>query len=286
MSKIMSVKLLLLTGALLLSVPVGAQSPVSFRQNDIGLHIQINKKPFAPYVWRDANILRPYFAHVHAPNGKPVTRNRPPVEGKDATDHATLHPGLWLAFGDLGGADFWRNKAEVKHVEFIEKPRATRDGGSFAVRNRYVSGEKTVCEEICRIRIRVRPGRSLLDWTSEYSGTEDFTFGDQEEMGLGVRVATALAVQNGGQIGNSEGAKNEKEVWGKQADWCDYSGVLVANPFGQNAFTRGEKSTVLVRKGETLRLRFGVLFHAGKIDIAAAYKEWQTDYWTLTTDEV
>ena len=40
--------------------------------------------------------------------------------------------------------------------------------------------------------------------------------------------------------------------------------MLVANPFGQNAFTKGEKSKVVVRKGETFRLRFGVLVRSGK----------------------
>jgi hypothetical protein len=278
------------TIALLLTAP-----PVAFEQNESSLRIAIDGKPFATYVWQDRNILRPYFAHVHAPDGKPVTRNHPPVEGKDATDHANMHPGIWLAFGDLGGSDFWRNKGSVQHVEFVEKPKVSNNGGSFSVKNRYVAGRKTVCEEVCRITIIVRPGGILIDWTSEFTGPGDFTFGDQEEMGLGIRVATPLTVKNGGRIVNSTGAKNEKEVWGKPADWCDYGGitlmphpknfrrswfhardygVLVANPFGRNAFTKGEKSAVTIRKGETFRLRFGILVHSGKADVAATYKEW------------
>lgn len=280
-----------------------AESPLSFEQKATSLQIKINGKPFATYVWEDRTVLRPYIAAVHAPGGAQVTRTHPPVEGKDATDHATMHPGLWLAFGELGSADFWRNKGFVKHVEFIEKPTANKSGGSFAVKNRYMSGEKTLCEEICLIRISVRPGSYLIDWTSTFTGPEDFFLGDQEEMGLGVRVATPLTVKNNGQIVNSDGARNEKQVWGKQADWCDYRGViegeptgvtlmpdpknfrrcwfhardyglLVANPFGQNAFTRGEKSMITVRKGESFRLRFGILIRSGKTDIAAAYKDW------------
>ena len=50
--------------------------------------------------------------------------------------------------------------------------------------------------------------------------------------------------------------------------------MLAANPFGRNAFTGGEKSKVVVRKGETFRLRFGILVHSGKVDVAAAYKDW------------
>src|SRR5687768_11021595 len=74
---------------------------VSIERNDVSLQIRIDGRPLATYVWNDAVVRRPYFAHLHAPNGKQVSRTHPPVEGRDATDHATMHPGLWLAFGDL-----------------------------------------------------------------------------------------------------------------------------------------------------------------------------------------
>ncbi len=298
----MITRLLLLSLAFVLPASARAQSQVTFAQKETSLAIQIDGKPFATYVWEDTKVRRPYFMHLHAPNGKQVTRNHPPVVG-DATDHDTMHPGLWLAFGELAGSDFWRNKGTVAHVEFVEKPKATKDGGTFAVRNRYTAHGKSLCEEVCRVTITVRPAGYLLDWTSEFTGPEDFSFGDQEEMGLGVRVATPLTVKSGGQIVNSDGKKNEKEVWGKSAGWCDYAGtidgkevgvtlmpdptnfrrswfhsrdygVLVANPFGKNAFTRGEKSKVTVKKGESFRLRFGVLVHAGKVDLGAAFAEW------------
>src|SRR5262245_17560054 len=227
-----AIGVLLLGVALLLPAQARAQSPVTFDQKDSSLQIHIGGKPFATYVWQDRNVLRPYFAHVHAPNGKQVTRNHPPVKGKDAIDHAAMHPGLWLAFGDLGGADFWRNKGTVAHVEFVEKPKATKDGGTFTVRNRYTASGKTVCEEVCRITVAVRPAGYLINWTSEFTAPEDFAFGDQEEMGLGVRVATPLTVKNGGLIVNSDGEKDEKGTWGKAADWCDYRGNVEGKEVG------------------------------------------------------
>ena len=118
-------------------------------------------------------------------------------------------------------------------------------------------------------------------------------------MGLGVRVATNMTANNGGVITSSDGRKNEKQVWGRQADWCDYSGegvgvmvmpdpqnfrrswfhardygLLVANPFGRQAFTKGESSRVVVKKGETLTLRFAVLFHDGDLDRPSAYQDF------------
>src|SRR5262249_26027902 len=148
--------------------------------------------------------------------------------------------------------------------------------GGFAVANRYLSadGKTVVCREVCRYTVQVRDGAYLLVWESEFTSDQgDFAFGDQEEMGLGVRMATELTVKAGGQIPNGVNLKNEKRVWGKPADWCDYSGtvrgqrvgvtlipapanfrpswfhardygLLVANAFGRNAFTRGEKSRV------------------------------------------
>jgi hypothetical protein len=152
--------------------------PVAFGQKDGELHVRVGGRPVATYVWSDTKVRRPYFAHLHAPNGARVTRTHPPVEGKDATDHADMHPGLWLAFGDLGGADFWRNKGAVEHAGFVARPEVTKTGGAFAVRNRYRAGGRTVCEEMCRVGVSVTPAGYLIDWASEFTGPADFHFGD------------------------------------------------------------------------------------------------------------
>ena len=45
-------------------------------------------------------------------------------------------------------------------------------------------------------------------------------------MGLGVRVTTPIAVKQGGTMLDAMGRRNEHEVWGNAADWCDYSGTV------------------------------------------------------------
>jgi hypothetical protein len=61
-------------------------------------------------------------------------------------------------------------------------------------------------------------------------------------------------------------------------------GLLVANPFGRAAFHKGEPSKVVVKPGDKLQLRYGVLIHASPedapTDLAAAYH----DYVELTKD--
>jgi hypothetical protein len=215
-----------------------------------------------------------------------------------------------MAFGDLSGHDYWRLKARVVHDGFVEAPHDSMGQGHFTVRNHYLATGSTdvVCAETCRFDVLVRPTGTLLMWDSTFTASNgEFYFGDQEEMGLGLRVATPLAVVNGGEILNSAGRRNGDQVWGQQAEWCDYSGVVdgqhlgltlmpdpanfrrswyhardygfvAANPFGVRAFTGGEASKVIVRRGENLRLRFGVLVHSSPseadFDVAAAYRDF------------
>ncbi|MCC6508982.1 MAG: PmoA family protein [Pirellulaceae bacterium] len=269
------------------------------------LVISLAGQPVATYVFRDQTIPRPYFAHVHVGSGQQVTRNHPPVPGIDSSDHATLHPGIWMAFGDLSGCDFWRNKDPIVHEAFVEKPQADDKQASFAVRNRYQRADGTlVCRETCRFSLINSPFGCWLLWDSVFDGESEFFFGDQEEMGLGMRVSTAISVKQNGTMLDSEGRRNEKEIWGNTTNWCDYSGVvdgqrigmtlmchpknfrpsrmhardygfLTANPFGQKVFDKGERSKVIVKPGETLRLRYGLLLHgapaSAPIDLSAAY---------------
>ena len=112
----------------------------------------------ATYVFRDEKILRPYFANVHAPGGIQVTRNHPPVPNVDATDHDTMHPGVWLAFGDMNGHDFWRNKARVVHERFVEPP-AVRDGQvTFTAENTFQTAHgEEVCKQLSRLTLAAGP---------------------------------------------------------------------------------------------------------------------------------
>ena len=57
----------------------------------------------------------------------------------------------------------------------------------------------------------------------------------------------------------------------------DY-GLLVANPFGQRAITKGPASRIEVKPGETFRLRYGVWSYAAnsdeKLDLAGMAAEY------------
>jgi len=298
-------------------------SSVSFAQQQIAdtgfdtskregeLEIFVDGMSFATYVWSDPNPTRPYFKQVRAVGGVQLTRNHPPQEG-DFDDHETFHPGIWWGFGDVGGSDYWRMKAPIIGGNFVEEPATTKDGASFAVRNKLQTndGNETFCTQTCRYRILRRPSGILMICECVLQRDEsDFWLGDQEEMGLAFRVATPLTVSRGGSYCDSEGHTERKDLRTNQSDWCDYSGpiagkhgglmlmndpqnfrkpwwhavetgLLVANPLGESELSgKGKKKqNVLVKKGAPFSMRYGVLIHleddAKQFDANAAYKDF------------
>jgi hypothetical protein len=288
-----------------------AQDPASMLEiakHEDRLVISADGKSIATYVFRDPSIPRPYFAHVRAPGGHQVTRNHPPIAGRDRTDHDTMHPGIWMAFGDLGGSDFWRNRASIVHHAFLETPQGGAGTASFVEEKHYlrVSGS-LVCKERFRCTIHVLDGGYLLSWDSTFFADDEFYFGDQEEMGLGLRVATQISELEDGRLKDSEDRVSAEKIWSHAAAWCDYSGprggdwigmtlmchpanfrqswlhardygFVAANPFGQKAMKKGPPSKVVVKPGDNLRLRYAIWMHATRDnqepDIAAAYAKY------------
>lgn len=285
----------ILAALLALSLSAGAEEEITAIEESDRLVFRQGANPVGEFLFDHPRILRPGFANLRAPGGILVTRNFPPVEGIDETDHADLHPGLWLGFGDISGEDFWRNKGRIEHDCFTGKPEWKDGRLSFATKNTFVTTRGTAIADMTNRFLLSPQGESLcLEWDAEITPTVDgFYFGDQEEMGLGVRVATEITEKNGGLITNSEGLTTAAKTWGQPAAWCEYSGsldghrvgimvvpdhlnphrawwhnrdygVFVANPFGRKAMKQGETSRIGVKRGETYRMKFVVILRASK----------------------
>lgn len=263
------------------------------------LRISLGEVVVAEYVYQDAEILRPFFANVRTAAGIPVTRPHPPREGTDAMDHATMHPGIWLAFGDISGHDFWRNRGRIEHLRFTEPPRSSPGQLAFASESRLLAAgdgersETALGRMESRIVLRLVTDGWLLDWQATFHATAaPLVFGDQEEMGFAARMATPLTEQRGGMLTSATGRTSAAATWGQPAAWCDYAGnvsgrhvgitllpfpdnfrvswwhnrdygVFVANPFGRAAMGQGEASRVEVPPETPLVLRFAAVIHEG-----------------------
>lgn len=274
---------------------LAAERDLGFEVDQGVVAVKLGDRVVARYVTHDPLVPRPYWCALKTPAGLAVTREHPPRPELDATDHVGIHTGLWLSFGDLNGQDYWRLKARTEFVRFEQMPRAAGETGEFTTVQHYWKADNTavIAEETCRVVVQTTPTGYLLALDSTFHPVNtDLVFGDQEEMGLGIRLATPLAVDRklGGRILDSTGRKNGGEVWGKTSPWCDYSGIdkgrwigatlfsspqnfrpswnhardygfLAVNPFGRQAFTGQDPSRIIVKQGETLRLKFGVAIH-------------------------
>ena len=241
-----------------------------FRDKPDRIDIHFGEQRIATYLKNHPQLTRRALVNVTTPGGIQVTRNFPPrkpedidpgYKGEDGIIHPIMHPGIWLGYGDVDGNDYWRLQSKVVFEGFVEPPTGSKTSGRFAVRNlflrhgtkpvtrrvsegttptkslAYASGyqsEDIVCEEVSRYRIDRVPEGLRLRIDAEYrSDDRDFYFGDQEESGLAVRVASPIRVQGGnGTILNNRGERNGTEVWGKQANWFDYFGTIDGRQVG------------------------------------------------------
>jgi putative membrane-bound dehydrogenase-like protein len=279
--------------------PQGVQTPEmgSYRieRSDRVWQLHSGKRAIGQFVLETPEIPRPHFANLSTPNGTQVTRNHPPVPGVDADDHATMHPGVWIAFGDLSGEDFWRNRARMRHDRVTEEPHEEDGVLRWGTQSSLIGkGETSMGTVLHRFAVKEVPGAWAIEWEATFRASEgrELVFGDQEEMGFGVRVATAITEKNGGRLVNSQGDQSAGGTWGKAASWVDYAGtidgrkagvtvaahrlnfrpcwwhnrdygVFVANPFGRSAMKQGDVSEVRVAAGESLTLKFLTLLHEG-----------------------
>ncbi len=149
---------------------------------------------------------------------------------------------------------------------------------------------------------RRRAAAWQMDFTFELIASEGaVTLEDTKEGSMGVRVIDALTEKQGGKLSNALGQTGEKNVWGRQADWCAYAGkvdgkpvaiaildhpanphracwhargygLMAANPFGRDKSgfpdRKGKTDLVRIAKGEKLTLRYALVVLDGEWDTA------------------
>lgn len=252
-------------------------------------------------------IVRPFLYPVIGPKGAAVTRNFPTVPNVpgETNDHKH-HRSIWVAFGDVNGADDWSEEegcASILHRQFLEKT----SGPVFArirALNYWVANDGgKLLEEERRITVYNLTNTSrILDIDVIFYASEgDVRFGDTKEGGIvAVRVATSMDGNKGGLITNSFGGLTEAETWGKPAHWCDYSGpvdnnivgiaifdnpcnfrhptpwhvrdygLFAANPFALAAYSGNpaRDGSYILPHGETLWFAYRIYIHEGSAETA------------------
>jgi len=185
--------------------------------------------------------VRPFLYPVLGPGGVQVTRSWPISDHvKDETHDHPHHKSIWVAHGECGASkvDNWAESPGhgwQRHVAFLKKVSGPVFGQIVAKNDWCTNNERKQFEEIRDMRFYALPGGvRLFDIRVTFRMSERaITFYDTKESGVvAVRVTSSMDVSRTGKIENGYGGINEAETWGKNAPWCDYSGMAEGKQVG------------------------------------------------------
>lgn len=242
--------------ALLLSLPAAVsadESAVTIKRDERSVALSIGGKLVTRY-HHGAEVAKPYFWPMIAPNGAAVTRAWPMEKGaaKETTDHVH-QKSAWFCHGDVipegveltdrirgvVGVDFW---SESKgHGKMVVRKLETEATGRIVTENEWqTSAGQPILVEKRTITLRKAATGLLISVTCELQASVcPVVFGDTKEGSFGVRVNDEMRLSAGNaanRLVNSRGSTGEKACWGFQADWCDYSGTVQGKHAGIAVF--------------------------------------------------
>jgi hypothetical protein len=291
-----------------------AAEEVKIEKADAGFKVTIGGKPFADYVTRNGHqpIIWPIIGPGgQAMTRQFPMKDKLPGEETDHPHHRSLwfNHGIVnkLDFWLEPAGDNKQNIIVQKEVVSAE----SGDPAKLVVRDDWMSDDTKVCEDERTILFGSGPQGRWIDFTCVVKATDgDVTFGDTKEGAFGLRVpgTMSLKAKKGGKIRNNRGQEDDV-CWGQSADWVDYSGpvdgkqcgiaifdipdsfrhptrwhvrdygLFAANPFGLKDFPKdaqdpNERGPAVIKKGDTMKVHYRVLFYDGEkspAELAAIY---------------
>ena len=276
--------------------------------------VNVDGKPFTTF-HSGGDSGKPYLAPLRAASGKIVTRHFPMEEvAGESRDHPH-HTGLWFSYDDVNGVKFWENdptytkphigRIVVRSAEFKEG----KDAGTLhAVMEWREPGGKTLLVEDRNMIFYSDPKLRTIDFEITLTAAVDVTLGDTKEGAFAIRLADNFTERKGAKLVDANGRVSMANIWGKRADWVDYTaevegerlgvaimdhpqnprhptywhardyGLFALNPFGRKAFDPTQEESVWKwPAGQNTTFRWRVVIHPGDAEtghVADLYKKY------------
>lgn len=301
-----------------------AASPsVKLTQEPDRIRVEVDGELFTEYRFKGAPHV--YYYPLLFPGGIPMTRDYPMVPDSKGEEHDhPHHRSLWYSHGDVNGLDFWAETDKsgfIVHDKFLEVTGG-RESGVIRSANKWVTKDgRVICTDERTFRVFSGQGPRVMDFEVTLKASEgaDVTLGDTKEGSMALRLNETMRLKPNkenagkpiGQIVQSTGATGDK-TWGKQAEWCDYSGLVngkvmgvaildhpsnprhptswhvrdyglfAANPFGIHDFEKKPAGTgnMIIPAGKSVTFRYRIVLHEGdekQAAIAALFKEFTAE---------
>jgi hypothetical protein len=284
---------------------------IAVEKVDGGVEIKVGDQPFTTYLFQSK--VKPILWPIIGPTGKEMTRAWPMRTGNP--DEKTDHPhqrSFWFTHGEVNGIDFWAETAKGNQGQIVHKELVKAEGGpmgTVVTKNDWLGPDGAkILSDVRTLRFGASDQQRWIDFDVTLTAEADeVKFGDTKEGSFGLRIAESMRTdrKTGGKIVTSTGFEDDK-AWGQRASWVDYYGpvegeqlgiailnhpssfgypthwhvrtygLFAANPFGAGDF-RGEQveTAHVLKKGETLTLRYRVLFHAGDDEAGQVAKAFE-----------
>lgn len=251
----------------------------------------------------DENEKYPFFFPVNGPSNASVTSMR--------NANYPHHSSLFFGCDKVNGGNYWQEGLERGQILPLRADILESGSDKVVIENENIwrrPGASAPIKDLRTITVTVpSPDVFQIDFDVTMEMLMDVTIEKTNHSLFSGRMDPDLAVINGGTMMNAEGEKGEKGTFGKRSAWMDYSGprgngiegmAILQHPsnewFPAPWFTRDygffsptpmywpadeEKGTIL-KKGDTIRLRYRVLVHSGdhqSAKIAEAYEKYKKD---------
>lgn len=232
---------------------------------------------------------RPFFFPVIGPSGRSLTRM-----GHPAAPNHDHHRSFWWGHQFVGGVNFWEERGgsqQIRQEAWVHYQDGQEEAG-IVVRLGWIDTHKVrlMSQELIASYRPLAGGEGFLELQSSFTTTVPKLVLARTNFGfLGLRVAGSMSAQfGGGLLTNSAGMTGEKAIFGRQAQWVDYSGPITENategitwfdhptnpnyPTSWHVRDDGWMSAAFcfrapfnLAQGKPLRLRYGFHIHAGPV---------------------
>lgn len=302
-------------------------APVEMKRGDRKVEVIIGGQPFTTYEFSDV-VAKPYLMPLRTASGIVISRGFPVVNSVTEADRKSrsFEPHqrpLYFDHGDIDGLNFWSEEAFAPYyhgharqaygrMALVKLEDASGGADSGKVRARFnllAPSGRVIAEETQTFDFRGDDRTRIIDCEFVVDANHGpVTFGDTKEGTFAVRLGPELSAPHDHMI-NSKGAHGEAEIWGKPADWVDYSGtvsgkqvgvavfdspksfhhpttwharaygLLAANPFGLREFTNDpmKDGSWTVPEGKSLTFRYRVVIYEGELTperLAELYRQY------------